>query len=461
MTKSEKDKWAFQEKAVRKIEHFNGRALLAYQMRMGKTFVTLKWLTRHPEVFPAVVVCPEIGKLHWEEKARRHFGIRSVVLSGESPPKRQFIHTDTNKLYILNWEILQYWVKFLQAASVQTFILDEVHYIKERGTRKNPRQFYRATKKLAKDLPFLLALGGTPLKSRPEELFNILNLLRPDKYPSIMEYRWRYCRPVRKPWGWDYKGASHLDELHANMEAWCMIRALRADKMGELPKDRRIIPIDLSNRSEYDEAENNFITWLSKRSIARANKAKKAERLVQMGYLKRLAALLKMKGVLKWIDRWLEKKEGKLAVFAIHKDIIKELRNRYKGKCVIVDGTVRGKKRHLAVRTFQTNKKCRVFIGQTRAAGTVIELSKARAAVGIEFDWTPGDVTQWEDRIYDSDSDRPILVYYLVARNTIEHHLCEILQDKQDILSETLDGSKTKNRLSIFDQLQRKLLMKG
>ena len=451
----EPDKRDYQDKALRKIEHFKGRVLLAAEMRIGKTFITLNWLKRHPEGLPAAVVCPEIGKYHWEEKARRYYGIRSVILDGESPPKRQFIHTDKNKLYILNWEILQYWVEFLRAAGIVTPILDEVHYIKERKT-----QCYKATKKLAKGLPFLFGLGGTPLKSRPAELFNILNLIRPDKWPSFMKYAFRYCHPVRKPWGWEYKGAEHLDELHANLNAWCMVRMLRKDVMNELPKDRRIIPIDLSNRDEYNEAENNFITWLSKRSISRANKAKKAERLVQMGYLKRLAVTLKMQNVLKWIDRWLDKKEGQLAIFAIHKEIIAELQDHYRGQCVVVDGTVRGKKRHLAVKAFQ-DKQYRIFIGQTRAAGTVIELSRARAAVAIELDWTPGDVTQWEDRIYNPDSDRPILIYYLVARDTIEHHLCEILQDKQDVLSATLDGSKEKNRLSIFDQLQRKLLQKG
>lgn len=452
MTKPEQRE--YQDKAVRKIEHFKGRALLAYEMRMGKTFIALHWLKKNPKMGPAVVVCPEIGKLHWEEKAKRYFGIRSVVLNGETPPKRKFIHK--NRLYILNWEILQYWVGFLRRAGVSILILDEVHYIKEYRT-----ECYKATKKLAKGLPYLLALGGTPLKSRPAELFNILNLLRPDKFPSFMRYAHRYCKPEYRPWGTEYKGATHLDELHRNLSAWCMIRMLRKDAMNEPTKDRRIIPIDISNKDEYFEAEHSFIKWLGKRSIVRANKAKKAERLVQMGYLKRLAVTLKMQNALKWADRWLEKKKGKLVIFAIHKEIIRQLHDRYKGKCVVVDGTVRGKKRHLAVKTFQTDRKCRVFIGNTKAAGTVIELSKARAVVAIEFDWTPGDMTQCEDRIFSQNSDDPILVYYLVAKDTIEHHLCKILQTKQDVVSETLDGSKRKNRLSIFDQLQRKLLMKG
>jgi len=444
----------YQEKAVRKIEHFRGRALLAYEMRMGKTFIALQWLKSHPEACPAVVVCPEIGKLHWEEKAKRHFNMRSVVLNGIVPTKRKFIHK--NQLYIINWEILQYWVDFLKLAEIKTPILDEVHYIKECKT-----QCYKATRKLVKSLPYLLALGGTPLKSRPIELFNILNLLRPDKFPSFMKYAFRYCKPVRMPWGWEFKGSSHLDELHENLNAWCMIRMLRKDAMNELPKDRRIVPIPISNKDEYFEAEHSFIKWLNKRSATRANKAKKAERLVQMGYLKRLAASLKMQHALKWIDKWLDKNKGKIVIFAIHKNIINELKNRYKGKCAVVDGTVRGKKRHLAVKAFQTDKECRVFIGNTKASGTVIELSKAKAAVAIEFDWTPGDLTQCEDRIFKQDSNEPMLIYYLVAKDTIEHHLCEILQTKQDVISETLDGSKEKNRLSIFDELQKKLLLKG
>ncbi len=454
MTKPEKRD--YQEKAVRKIEHFRGRALLAYEMRMGKTFIALQWLKRNSEAYPAIIVCPEIGKLHWKEKAERYFGIRSVVLNGTSPPQRNFIHTDKNKLYILNWEILQYWVKFLQQAGVKTTILDEVHYIKERKT-----QCYKATKKLAKGLPYLLALGGTPLKSRPIELFNILNLLRPDRFPSFMKYAFRYCKPEHKPWGWEFKGAEHLDELHENLNAWCMIRMLRKDAMGDLPKDRRIVPIKISNRNEYSEAEHSFIRWLGKRSVTRANRAKKAERLVQMGYLKRLAVSLKMKNALKWIDDWLKREHGKLVIFAIHKEIIRQLHSRYEGQCVVIDGTVRGKKRHLAVKLFQTNKKYRLCIGQTKAAGTVIELSKAKAAVAIEFDWTPGDLTQCEDRIFDPDDNSSLLIYYLVAENTIEHHLCEILQSKQDVVSETLDGSRKKNRLSIFDELQKKLLLKG
>lgn len=441
-----------QEKAVRKIEHFKGRALLADEMRIGKTFITMQWLIKNPKIRPAIIICPEIGKWHWEKVAKGHFGIRGAVLNGFNPPRKKQMHK--NQLYFLNWEILPYWVNYLKKLKPKALILDECHYIKNSKTA-----CYKATKELANKLPHIIAIGGTPLKSRPVEMFNVLNLIRPDKYPSLIQYGFRYCQPkLGKRGDWEFKGAAHLDELHKNLNAWCMIRRLRKAVFDDPPKDRHIIPIPISNKKEYEEAENNFIQWLSKHSATRAKKAKKAKRLIQMGYLKRLAATSKMPYVKIWIDEWLKSKKGKLAIFCIHKNIIKELKDRYKNICVVVDGSIRGKKRQLAVKTFQKNKKCKLFIGNTKAAGTVIELSKAKAMVGIEMDWTPGDLTQAEDRIYKQGGKDPLLIYYLVAKNTIEHKLCKILQSKQNVLSNVLDGSKKKNQLSVYDMLEKALL---
>jgi len=440
-----------QEKAVRKITHFKGRALLADEMRMGKTIIILQWLKLNPRIRPAVVVCPEIGKWHWEEKAKSFFGIRGRVLNGTIPPRKKPLHR--SELYIINWDILSYWVKWLKRLKFKALLLDECHYMKNPTTEN-----CKAVRKLVrKSLHHIIGIGGTPLKSRPDEMFTILNLIRPDKFPSHIKYAFRYCEPKRKPWGWEYKGANHTKELNRNLNAWCMIRELRSVALNEPPKKRRIVTLPLSNRQEYHEAENNFIRWLNRRSPSRAKKAKKAERLVKMGYLKRLAVTLKMPYAIEWIDDWLENHKGKLACFAIHKDIIKILKDEYEDICVVVDGSITGKKRHMAVKTFQTNKKIRLFIGNTHAAGTVIELSAAKAGVGIELDWTPGDVTQWEDRIYEQGSEKALRIYYLVAQYTIEHHLCKILQKKGGVLSGVLDGDKNKNDMKVFDMLERAL----
>lgn len=450
--------YKYQEKGVRKIQHFKGRALLADEMGLGKTLEALTWLEQNPDLRPAIVVCPASLKWVWETEASLHLGMRSEILNGQKPPKKGFI--DKHALIIINYEILQYWLRYLRRLNPKVLLLDEVHYIKTKGTRKHPIKRTNAVMRLAKRIPHIIGIGGTPfVNGRPYELWPILHLLRPDHFESLFVYKWRYCNPVRKPWGWEYKGANNLRELHRKLNSLMMIRRLKKDVLSELPaKIRQIIPMDIENRNEYEDALNNFITWITKKSTIKAERAKRAERLVQMGYLKRLAAELKMKFVLQWIDDFLEESNGKLVLGAIHKNIIKQIHSKYRHISVVVDGSITGKKRKLAIKIFQRNKSIRLFIGSIQAAGVGITLTAASTVAFLEIPWTPAEVIQFEDRIHRIGQKKAAMIYYLIAKGTIEEKLCELLQKKQAILSATLDGKKQINRLEIFDELQRELL---
>ena len=446
--------YKYQKKGVRKIQHFKGRALLADEMGLGKTLEALKWLHDNPDKRPAVIVCPASLKWVWETEASLHLGMRSEVLNGQKPPKGGF--TGRHSLIIINYEILQHWSKYIQELNPQVLILDECHYIKNLRAKRT-----KAVQKLAKKIPCVIGISGTPLTNRPYELWSILNLIRPDIFNSVWTYRWRYCKPVRKPWGWEYKGADNLSELHRKLKSLMMIRRLKKDVLTELPdKTRQIIPMDVENRSEYQEALNNFITWITRKSTIKAERAKRAERLVQMGYLKRLSAELKMKAVLQWIDDFLESSDGKLVLYCVHKKIIEQIHSKYKHISVVVDGSVTGRKRKIAIKTFQGNKSIRLFIGNIKAAGVGITLTAANTLAFVEMDWTPGDHVQAEDRIHRIGQKKAAMIYYLIAKGTIEEDLCELIQKKQTVLSATLDGKKKVNRLNIFDELQ-KVLLKG
>ena len=132
----------YQKPAIRGINHFNGRALIAYEMRLGKTFIALSWLKIHPYTLPTVIICPEIGKYYWEEKAKHYFEMRSVILNGTVPPKRKTIQK--NKLYIINWDIIQYWISFFQKAGIKTIITnDDPNGANTLQSEKNKRSVYR------------------------------------------------------------------------------------------------------------------------------------------------------------------------------------------------------------------------------------------------------------------------------------------------------------------------------
>ncbi len=447
-------RFSYQLKAVRKIEHFKGRALLADEMGLGKTVEALLWLKKYPKRKPVIVVCPAFLKWMWEAFVHDILKIRCDVLQGTSPSKTGLM--GKHSFVIINYEILQYWVPYLKKLKPKALLMDECHYQKTPGAKRT-----KAIKSLTKKIPYVIAIGGTPLVNRPIELWTTLRLLRPDIFKSKLQYTIRYCNRKWTPWGWDVSGATHLKELHKILNSTMMIRRLKRDVLKELPdKTRHAIPFEIE-RKEYDEAVNNFIRWLTKKSPAKAKRAKRAEQLVKMGYLKRLAAKGKMETVLSWVNTFLEESDGKLVLFCVHRAIIKILHDKYKGICVVVDGGITGKNRKKAVRNFQTNKKIRIFVGNIKAAGLGLTLTAASTLAFVEMNWTPGDHTQAEDRIHRIGQKNAANIYYLVAKDTIEEDLCKLIQKKQKILTAALDGGYNANQLNIFDELEKGLRIRN
>ena len=164
-----------------------------------------------------------------------------------------------------------------------------------------------------------------------------------------------------------------------------------------------------------------------------------------------------MKYVIKWIDDFLEINDGKIVLYCCHKKIINRLHKKYRHISVMVDGSTPTHKRKMAVDSFQKNKKIRIFIRNIRASGEGITLTAASTMAFVELDWTPGKHTQAEDRIHRIGQKNASDIYYLIAKGTIEEYLCELIQKKQKIISEVLDGTSNDNTLDIYDELEKKL----
>jgi len=441
--------YRYQKRGVLQLEKLGGRVLLADEMGLGKTIQALYYFKRN-KMSPVVVICPASLKYNWAREAAVHIKERAEILEGTKPPKKKVFKQ--NPFVIINYEILGPWLEYLVDLEPKLVILDECQYIKNRQAKRT-----RYVKQLCKSVPHVLALSGTPLTNRPAELWTTLNIIRPDLFKSFMSYALEYCAAQRKPWGWEYKGARNLPELHEILITNCMVRRRKVDVLKDLPaKARHAVPVPLENRKEYDEAEEDLILWLSKYSKQKATSAARAQRLVKMGYLKRLAAELKLKAVMDWIDTFLEETDDKLVVFAIHKNIIQQLKERYPG-CVTVTGQVTGKKRQRSVDKFQRHKGTRLFIGNLQAAGIGLTLTAASTVLFAELGWTPGEHIQGEDRIHRIGQQYKSTCYYLIGVNTIEERLSRIIQEKQAVLSATLDGGTIDEQLNIFDQLQEEL----
>lgn len=448
----------FQITGIKQIEKWNGIALLSDEMGLGKTIQALMWA----EVFlwgkkhrssnrPMIVVCPAGLKYNWEREVSKHLGrIACVIESRKARP------LPPSKVYIINYDILSAWLPELRKLNAAYLAIDEAHMIKNRAAKRT-----KAVKRLSKKIPHVVAISGTPITNRPSELWSILNIVRPDLYPSFFAYAARYCKPERKRWGWEYKGATRLPELHGNLKAEMMLRRKKVDVLPDLPaKSISVIPLPLTRVKEYREAEADFIKWMIKTHPKKADKARNAERLMRFGYLRRLAGELKIPAVIDWINNFLEESDEKLILFGIHQKVLSAYFERFKRLAVLVNGTVGNRERQVRYDRFVKSKSCRLFVGNIQAAGVGWNGTIASTVAFAEMAWTPGEHDQAIDRVHRIGQTKKTQGIFLVGNGTVEDDLCKQLQKKSKVLAGVFDGKKTAS-LDVFSKLEEILIARS
>jgi SWI/SNF-related matrix-associated actin-dependent regulator of chromatin subfamily A-like protein 1 len=239
----------------------------------------------------------------------------------------------------------------------------------------------------------------------------------------------------------------------------CMVRRLKKDVMPELPERiRTILPVDISNRAEYKHASRDFLGWLKTvMDEGTVRRAARAEWLVRGGYLKRLACEGKIKTIFELVNSFLEETNEKLLLFGLHKFMVKALREKFPHNSVVIDGSVVGKKRQIAVDIFQSKPNIRLMIGNMKAAGEGVNLTAANNVDILELPFVPATVSQCLARAHRIGQQRTCFERFIIAKGTIEEKLCEVLQKRQDAFNEAFDGGKGE-MLSIRDELSQALL---
>jgi len=473
----------YQKEGVQFIEARNGRALVGDEMGLGKTCQALAWLQLHPELRPAVIIVPASLKLNWEREVSMWMTkkCKTHIISGQAEGAGPLPKAD---IYIINYDILpnkyytitaegefswvhtkrqekagknrwEYrpftgWVDYLKEMKVM--ITDECHYYKNNDAARTD-----AIKALGKAIPHTIALSGTPIVNRPMEFFNAISIIEPKLFPSFFKFAQRYCGATHNGFGWDFTGATNMEELHAVLTETIMIRRVKVDVLKDLPPKRRtVVPMEITNRKEYRRAEKDFIQWVNETSgKMKAEKASVAEALVKIGELKRLAVKGKLDACVEWIRDFLESGE-KLVVFAVHQFVIERLMEEFKDVAVKVDGSVSMDKRQDAVDQFQTIENVRLFVGNVKAAGVGLTLTKASNTCFLELEWTPGIHDQAEDRVHRIGQEaESVTAWYLLADATMEQEIAQLIDEKRKILAQVLDG-KDVDESSMLSELLKK-----
>jgi SWI/SNF-related matrix-associated actin-dependent regulator 1 of chromatin subfamily A len=429
----------FQNEGLTFVEYRDGKALITDEMGLGKSLQALMYVQRHRDKIPVVIVCTASLKLNWQREIEKWLPETNIeIISGIKK------YETTGDILIINYDILWYWIYTLQKRNPQILIADECHKVKNDDARRT-----KAIKRIAKTVPHIIGLSGTPIQNRPDEIFNAIELVYPGLFQSRYIFRQRYCMPSKQGYGWDFKGQSRADELYEKLKI-VMIRRLKKDVLTELSdKIYSFVPMVLENEKEYFEAEKDFIAYVRKeKGHEQAEKIRVAEALVKVEGLKQLVVKGKLKQCIDWIKDFLESDE-KLVVFCTHRFVVDALMKEFKD-AVKVDGSVSTIQRQKAVDDFQ-NGNAKLFIGNMQAAGDGITLTSASNLVFLELGWSPSTMDQASDRIHRIGQKDSCNIYYLLASGTIEERIAKLLDKKRLIIDAVLDGKETEQESLLFE----------
>jgi hypothetical protein len=404
------------------------RSFIADEQGLGKTIEALAALEAD-DAYPAVVVCPASLKLNWVREARHWLPHRSVTLvSGTSGA------IEPADITVLNYEIVHARAAQLALRTPRALVLDESHYV------KNPRaKRTQAVRKLAGNLApnaLRLALTGTPVMNHPEELIAQLRIIgRLEDFGSGARFARRF------------QGAGAEERIHWHLRRRCFVRRLKADVLPQLPAKRQVVvPVGLENEREYRLAEADVVAWLREQPIelgeleARIQATLRAERLAQLNALKRLAARGKLPAALAWIEDFLASEEP-LVVFTGNREVQQRVLDRFpEALHLLGDDSIQ--QREAAVQAFQEPGGPLLLLAATRVGGQGITLTRASNVAFLDLEWTPAMHDQAEDRCHRIGQRDAVTAWYLLAAETIDETMIELIARKRGIVGAVTDGRR-------------------
>ena len=466
----------YQQEGVDMIEYWGGRVLLADEMGLGKTIQAIAYLQLHPEIRPAVIVCPATLKYHWEEKINEWmtYHKRAVVVEG----RFKGMPLPRANIYIVNYDIL--WDskkcptckgkkkvnnkkcgacsgsgkitkcrKDILDWNPEIVIIDEGHYIKNKDSQRS-----KAVTDLSKKVDKFIDLTGTPL-DKPKDIYPQIRAINPNMFPSFFRFAKKYCGAEHNGFGWTFEGASNTKELHHILSSTMMIRRKKSEVLKDLPpKTKAIVKLDIDNRREYQGVERDFLGWVNDNfGKDKALIAKKAQALTKMEALKQLAVKGKLPQMLTWIEDFIESGE-KLVVFLEHKWVAEAVEERFPDIFVKIVGGMNAKAKHESVKSFQNDDEIRLCICSSSGKEGVT-LTAASNVCFLELWMSPLWHNQAEDRVHRIGQESyKITAWYLLGVDTIEETVAKMLDVKMKNFTKIIDGEEAQTGALLYEILK-------
>lgn len=426
------------------------RAILGDDMGLGKTAQAIS-ACEAAGCERVLVICPNTLKSNWYVEISKwapHATIR--IVRGTSQEKSKAIRSFDHGYLIVNIECVRrgrgafVLVDDLLSRPWDVLIVDEAHCIKSRTSQQT-----KGVYELACRTGRVYLLTGTPIMNRVDDLWAPLHVLYPRRYASFWSFVKKHTIAFRGRFGWVIDGKPTQPKLLRLELAPVFLRREKEEVFPDMPRkvyQQLWLDLEDEQRRIYKDIEQKAMTEVDATTtvvtpgiLAQLTRCKQVA--VSPGLIGGRPEGVKLDALLDIIRGT----DQKVIVFSQFAEAVKLAAGRLKEEgigYVVLIGETKEEDRHAVIERFQTSAEARVFLATTQAGGSGITLTAASLVVFLDKHWTPAVNEQAVDRTRPHMQTRPVQVVELLARDTVDEMIEDVLAGKVSIIEAVINRKK-------------------
>lgn len=422
-------------------------ACLADDMGLGKTVQVLAHLCDAPG--KTLLVCPLSVLVNWQREAARFTPhLRVSLHHGPRRPRDAALVASMAEVDVLvtTYAVARSDAEALGGIGWSRIVLDEAQHIKNPDTATS-----RAIRGLA--ARHRIAMTGTPVENRLEELWAIMDFLSPGLLGSRASFKARYADPIEK------KGEPLIAATLRRLVGPFLLRRRKTDPdvATDLPAKQEIKePCRLTveqaalYQAQLAEIRGRLRETEDDDGARRTAILAALTRLKQIcnhpaQYLHEDAPLAKRSGKLARLEELIEAilaSEEQVLIFtqytAAARLICDRLLQRFRVDPLYLHGGLSRAQRQELIDRFQAGEAA-VFVLSLKAAGTGLTLTAASHVIHYDRWWNPAVEDQATDRAWRLGQTRQVQVRKLICAGTIEERIDELIESKRALAAEVIN----------------------
>jgi superfamily II DNA or RNA helicase len=418
-------------------------ACLADDMGLGKTLQALAVLLARAAGGPALVVAPTSLTGNWQAEARRFAPVLRVHVYAEGDREAVLANATHHDLVLVSYQLLQQDAAAFAARPWHTLVIDEAQAIKNAAAKRSQAVF-----DLQAD--FRLALSGTPIENRLAELWSIMRAVNPGLLGTLAHFNERFAGLIER------QKDRQAQRILRRLVAPFVLRRTKAQVLDDLPPRTELILTiepEAHERAHYEALRRDALEAAEKSLSGNAAGQAHLNVLAQLTRLRRAACDPRLVSPgLQWVGAKVQA-FGELAaelvanghkalVFSQFVDFLGLLREPLDAAGIAyqyLDGSTPAPERTRRVQAFQEGTGD-LFLISLKAGGFGLNLTVADYVVIADPWWNPAAEDQATGRAHRIGQQRPVTVYRLVNRGTLEEGILTLHKDKRELADRVLEG---------------------